>query len=99
MANLLVRQVVGTLDHEAKVGTASGAERRIVWHNRNELPGRPGVTGIKTGSNRSAQSCLLLEVSVAGRRYHIVVLGSHTNADRYNDALKLLGSVAGGTIK
>lgn len=99
MANPLVRQVVGTLDHEAKVRTASGSERRVVWHNRNELLGRPGVTGIKTGSNRSAQACLLLEVSVAGRRYHVVVLGSHTNADRYNDALKLLASATGGTIK
>ena len=59
----------------------------------------PGVTGIKTGSNRSAHSCLLTEVSVDGRRYHVAVLGSRTSADRYNDTLKVLKSVTGRTVK
>lgn len=99
MANPLVRQVVGTREHETIARTASGAERRVAWHNTNELLGRPGVTGIKTGSNRSAHSCLLTEVSVDGRRYHVAVLGSRTSADRYNDTLKVLKSVTGRTVK
>ena len=99
MANPLVSKVVGTVNHDAKARTADGAERTIVWQNTNKLLGRAGVTGIKTGMTPVAKFCLLAEIAVKGRRYHIVVLGSRTDADRYNDTLKILAAVTGNSVR
>lgn len=95
MANPLFRTIVGTRRHAAKTKDAAGAERTVTWENGNKLLGRPGITGIKTGVNKSAGSCLLTEATVDGRRYHVVVLGSRNNVERFNDTLKLLASVSG----
>lgn len=98
MADPLVSKVVGTVTHDAKARAADGAERTIIWQNTNKLLGRPGVAGIKTGMTPVAKYCLLAEIGVKGRRYHIVVLGSRTDADRYNDVLKVLAAVTGNSV-
>jgi serine-type D-Ala-D-Ala carboxypeptidase (penicillin-binding protein 5/6) len=82
----LFRQVVGTQEHTAAVTTPDGGMREATWRNTNQLLGRKGFDGIKTGTTRTAGSCLLSTAFRGEDRLLMVVLGSSYPSRRYIDS-------------
>ncbi|MEO5347599.1 MAG: D-alanyl-D-alanine carboxypeptidase [Magnetococcus sp. YQC-9] len=63
----------------------------IRQHNRNNLLWRdPIITGLKTGHTREAGYCLVATSDKEGQRLAAVVMGSATNKNREDDALRLI---------
>ena len=88
-AQPLLKQVFGTRTFATQARTADGESRHVSWSNTHRLLGDPNVSGIKTGTTKTAGACLLTEMTIDGRRYHIVVLGSRGSEQRYVDTLMI----------
>lgn len=88
-AQPLLKQVIGTRTYATRAGNGNGGTRHVSWSNTNRLLAYPNVSGVKTGTTRTAGACLLTEMTIDGRRYHIVVLGSRGSEQRYVDTLMI----------
>lgn len=89
-ANPLLHKIYSTRTYEGTAHDAQGNARSVTWTNTNKLLRYPQVSGMKTGFNKSARACLVVEVKIEGKVYHIVVLGSPNDAQRYADARAII---------
>jgi D-alanyl-D-alanine carboxypeptidase (penicillin-binding protein 5/6) len=85
MKHPLLRTVVKTVSHTAKVTKADGSVREATWENTNKLLKAGTYDGIKTGQTRLAGYCLLATGEKEGRRLFVAVLGSKTEPERFTD--------------
>ncbi len=85
----LLREIVGTRQRVAKVGSVAGYERNVIWNNTNRLLRRDGYLGIKTGTTGPAGACLVACGERDGRQVLGVVLGSSSSDARYADIRNL----------
>jgi len=84
------REIVGAAAHEATVLTVEGEEERRAWENTNQLLSLASeYDGVKTGTTRTAGSCLVASGVREGRRLYVVVLGSAGTPARYADTRNL----------
>ena len=87
--NPLFRQYVSTRQRGVTVTGSGGYLRSIVWKNSNQLLGREGYVGIKTGTTGAAGACLVSCGSYEGDELIVVVLGSTSPDARYVDSRNL----------
>ena len=92
-AQPLLHKVVGTRSYTTQARGADGAMREVGWTNTNRLLADSQVSGIKTGTTKNAGACLLTEVTIGGRRYHVAVLGSTSSDQRYVDTQAIIDYV------
>jgi D-alanyl-D-alanine carboxypeptidase (penicillin-binding protein 5/6) len=85
----LFRKYVSTRKRGARLTTAEGIARNVVWENSNKLLGIEGYDGIKTGTTDAAGACLVSTGIRDGRRLIVVVLGSTSPDARYVDTRNL----------
>jgi len=77
----------------ASTPTAPFRGGKFILHNTNHLVGRfPGLDGIKTGHTDKAGFCLCASAERQGLRLISVVLGAHSNKERFDDTARLLSS-------
>lgn len=85
----LFREVVATTDKAIRVHLPDGSLRRLAWANTNRLLEIDGYDGIKTGSTKLAENCLVASGTHAGRRLIVVTLGSSSDQSRFTDSKDL----------
>lgn len=61
----------------------------MIWHNSNRLLTVPGFSGIKTGINPHAGSCLSVHFEQGDIRLIAVILGSKDTDQRTRDGHRL----------
>lgn len=83
------RQYISTRQRGARLATAEGIARNVIWRNTNELLGIEGYEGVKTGTTTAAGACLASTAVRDGRRLVVVVLGSSSSDGRYADTRNL----------
>ena len=81
---------VSTKTYTCKVNKPTGETRDATWENTNQLLGRFGIDGVKTGTTNQAGACLITHPEVAGKRFVVVVLGSTRGEDRFSDTSTLI---------
>jgi D-alanyl-D-alanine carboxypeptidase (penicillin-binding protein 5/6) len=81
---------VSTKSYTGKVKKPNGETRDATWENTNQLLGRFGIDGVKTGTTNQAGACLITHPEVAGKRFVFVVLGSTRGEDRFSDTSTLI---------
>ena len=89
MKQPLLRKVVGTVQHGAKVTGPGGYTRNVVWRNTNRLLKTEGYCGVKTGTTSAAGSCLVSCGKRGDRELIVVVLGASSTDARYADTRNL----------
>lgn len=85
----LFREVVATTDKAIRVHLPDGSLRRLAWANTNRLLEIDGYDGIKTGSTKLAENCLVASGTHAGRHLIVVTLGSSSDQSRFTDSKDL----------
>lgn len=85
----LFREVVATTDKAIRVHLPDGSLRRLAWANTNRLLEIDGYDGIKTGSTKLAENCLVASGTQGGRRFIVVTLGSSSDQSRFTDSKDL----------
>jgi len=90
MQDATFRGIVSKRSHVASVTSKEGRRRALRWRNTNRLLALAGCDGIKTGTTRSAGSCLVASFNDVDDHLLIVVLGAASDAARYVDTKNLL---------
>ncbi len=83
------RHYVGTQKHSCIVRQANGTFRDAAWTNTNQLLGKDGFDGVKTGTTMQAGNCLVASGHRGSAHLISAVLGSTADNDRYTDTRAL----------
>ncbi|CAN5674022.1 serine hydrolase [soil metagenome] len=89
MQNLRFREYVGTRRYATQVEKPDGTPHDVEWVNTNQLLGREGYNGIKTGTTSQAGACLVSSGRRGEDHLLVVVLGSASTPARYSDSKAL----------
>lgn len=89
LQNPMFRKIVATAEYTGKIVDPEGAEREATWKNSNQLLGYENYRGVKTGTTRSAGSCLVTYGVHQEQHLIVVVLGARGNEGRYTDTRNL----------
>lgn len=89
LKNKQLRRYVSTRQHSCMVATADGSQRSMTWKNTNQLLGRKGFDGVKTGTTGGAGACLVSSGHRDSDHLLIVVLGATSKDGRYVDSRNL----------
>ena len=89
MKNSAFRFYVSQSERKIAITTAAGEQSNYLLRNTNELLGKQGIDGVKTGTTRRAGQCLIIsaprapesreeggQVLITPRRLNVVVLGA-----------------------
>lgn len=89
MRNKQFRDYVKTREHECEVAAEGDKKRRVVWKNTNRMLADANCNGVKTGTTSAAGACLVASAHQGADHLLVVVLGSTSADDRYEDTRKL----------
>lgn len=89
LQNPIFRRIVATAEYQANVLDPEGTPREAIWMNTNQLLGYENYRGVKTGTTRTAGSCLVSYGVHQDRHLIMVILGARGNQGRYTDTRNL----------
>lgn len=89
MRNDTFREIDGSGDNAITVTGADGAERQVTFKVRNEILGKDGNIGGKTGSTYDAGTCFVGAFQRDDTELFIVVLGCADNQARFDNTILL----------
>ena len=88
MKKQLICTIVSTVKYNCEV-VNKGQARKMMWMNTNLLLGKPGVSGLKTGSTNTAGPCLCATFNLNGHQLAVTLFKSRTPEKRWQEALRL----------
>lgn len=88
MKNPLISKIVSQTKYSCEV-VNKGISRKLTWCNTNLLLGKPGVTGLKTGSTNTAGPCLCATFNLNNRHIAVTLFKSRTPEKRWPEAMRL----------
>jgi D-alanyl-D-alanine carboxypeptidase len=88
MKNPLICKIVAQTKYSCEV-INKGVPRKLTWNNTNFLLGKPGVTGLKTGSTNTAGPCLCATFNLSNRHIAVTLFKSRTPDKRWAEAQRL----------
>lgn len=89
MENDTFRSIVGDSNSDITVTSADGTERTYAMTTHNELLGKDGNIGGKTGTTDDAGYCFVSAYTIDGGEIYMVVLHSSSDEQRYTDTATL----------
>jgi D-alanyl-D-alanine carboxypeptidase len=86
----LVREVVDRKTYSCEVEQLNQKTRVAYWENTNELLGKKGWHGVKTGITTAAGPCLSAYYENHGQSYIVILMNSESKEIRWVEAPKLV---------